>query len=523
MSENEGLLRSGAGDRGVNRNGDPMTASHPTPSKNRRSVPRVAIIGSGFAGLCMAIRLKQSGIESFTVLEKASRLGGTWRENTYPGCACDLMSFAYCYSFEQKTDWSRKWSPHDEILAYMDHCAEKYGILPHCRFDTEVQDARFDAEAGVWRIRAATRGGEVEEILAEVLVSGVGQLHRPVVPKIPGLDTFEGTWFHSAEWNHDVDLAGKRVGVVGNGASAIQFIPEIAREVEHLSVFQRSANWLAPRGDRPYTEAEKRRFTRHPWLAKAYRWFIWARQELMFLVMLGQPFLSKRWTQMCLDHLHEAVADPALREALTPDYPIGGKRILIHDDYFPALTRENVDLVTSPIERIEGRSVTTADGASHDFDVLIFATGFDTNAFLAPMTIEGLGGRVLAQEWKDGAEAYLGLSVAGFPNFFMMYGPNTNLGHNSIIFMIECQANYILQCIDEIRKRDLLYLDLRPETQRAFNHELHTRLARTAWAKVDHSWYKTDSGRITNNWSGPTIEYWWRTRKVEFRGYREVR
>jgi cation diffusion facilitator CzcD-associated flavoprotein CzcO len=499
-----------------------MAVSNSTASRARGATPRVAIIGSGFSGLCLAIRLKQSGIESFTILEKAKRLGGTWRENTYPGCACDLMSFAYCFSFEQKTDWSRKWAPHDEILGYMDHCAEKYGILPHCHFGTEVQAARFDSDAGVWRIRTARNGSEIEEIEAEILVSGVGQLHRPVAPKIPGLDSFEGSCFHSAEWKHDVDLTGKRVGVVGNGASAIQLIPEIAPEVEHLSVFQRTPNWLIPRGDRPYTEAETRRFTRFPWLTKLYRGLLWARQELLYSVMVGQSFFTRRWTQMSIDHMHESITDPALREALTPDYPIGAKRILIHDDYFPALARDNVRLVTSPIERVDGRDVLTADGASHRCDVLILATGFDTNAFLAPMAIEGLGGSLLEQEWKDGAEAYLGLTVAGFPNFFMMYGPNTNLGHNSILFMIECQANYILKCIDEIRDKGLRYLDLLPETQKSFNEALHRDLARTAWAKVDHSWYKTDAGKITNNWSGPTIEYWWRTRKPEFRGYREV-
>jgi cation diffusion facilitator CzcD-associated flavoprotein CzcO len=485
--------------------------------------PRVAIIGSGFSGLCMAIRLKQSGIESFTLLEKADRLGGTWRENTYPGCSCDIMAFAYCYSFEQKTDWSRKWVPHDEILGYLDHCAEKYGILPHCRFGIEVQAARFDAEAGVWRIRTARNGTEVEEFEAEILVSGVGQLHRPVVPKIPGLDSFEGQWFHSAAWNHDVDLSGKRVGVVGNGASAIQFVPEIAPEVEQMSVFQRSPNWLIPRGDRPYTEAEKRRYARLPWLAKLYRGFLWARQELLFSVMVGQRFFTRKWTQMSLDHMHESITDPVMREALTPDYPIGAKRILIHDDYFPALARDNVALVTSQIERIEGSSVITEDGQSQDFDVLIMATGFDTNSFLAPMAIEGLGGRMLEQEWKDGAEAFLGLTVTGFPNLFLMYGPNTNLGHNSIVFMIECQTNYILSCVEEIRRKHLLYLDVLPETQQRFNEKLQHDLDRTAWAKVDHSWYKTDSGKITNNWSGPTIEYWWRTRNVDFREYREVR
>jgi len=484
--------------------------------------PRVAIVGSGFSGLCLAIRLLRTGAGEPVILEKAERLGGTWRENTYPGAACDLMSFAYCFSFEQKTDWSRKWSPQPEILEYLDHCAEKYGVLPHVRFGTEVLGARFDEATGTWHVRTRCDGRE-ETLEADVLVSGVGQLHRPWTPEVPGLDAFAGATFHSAEWRHDVALAGKRIGVVGNGASAIQFIPEIAREAARVEVFQRTPNWIIPRGDRAYTEAEKRRFARHPWLAKLYRWLIWARQEALFFpVMVGHRWLSKRLEEFALENMREHVRDPELQEALTPDYPVGGKRVLIHDDYYPALARANVELVTSPIERADATGLVTADGRHHDFDVIVFATGFDTTHFLAPMRIEGRGGRVLDQEWKDGAEAYLGIAVAGFPNFFMMYGPNTNLGHNSIIFMIECQAEYVLQCVQRLGERGLRWLDLHPAVQRAFNQRLHRDLERTAWARTDHSWYKTAAGKITNNWSSTTLRYWWDTRKPDFGEYREV-
>lgn len=413
--------------------------------------------------------------------------------------------------------------PQAEILAYMDHCAEKYGILPHVRFGTEVVGARFDEEAGVWHIRTRRDGREGPEILAEVLVSGIGQLHRPAWPKIPGLETFEGETFHSARWRHDLDLTGRRVGVVGNAASAIQFIPEVAREVSHLSVFQRTPNWIVPRGDRAYTEAEKQRFTRHPWLAKLYRWLIWGRQELMFSVIRGNEWFARKWEEAAKANLYEHVRDPELRRALVPDYPVGGKRILIHDDYYPALARDNVELVTSPIDHAEPEGLVTEDGRRHDFDVIIMATGFDTNSFLAPLAIEGLDGRTLEKEWKEGAEAYLGIAVTGFPNLYLMYGPNTNLGHNSIIFMIECQANYILRCVKALGERGLRYLDLRPEVQRAFNEKLHEELSHTAWAKTDQSWYKTASGRITNNWSGTTTRYWWRTRRPDFGDYRQVR
>jgi cation diffusion facilitator CzcD-associated flavoprotein CzcO len=485
-------------------------------SRAPRPSPRIAILGAGFAGLGLAILLRKAGIECFTIFEKDERLGGTWRDNTYPGAACDLASFAYCFSFEQKTDWSRKWSPQAEILAYMEHCARKYGLLPHIRFGCEIAEARFDAEAGVWRLRT-TRGEEHE---AEVLVSGVGQLHRPVIPDLPGLETFEGPAFHSARWDHGVDLRGKRVGVVGNAASAIQFIPQLAPEVERLTVFQRSANWMLPRNDRAFSGREKWCFSHLPGLARLYRWWIWLRQEIFFYpVMRGGSWLSRRVEQLARQYIREHIADPELRRALVPDYPIGGKRILISDDYYQALARPNVRVVLSPIERVTREGIATRDGETHHFDALIFATGFDTNSFLAPMKIQAPDGRFLSDVWREGAEAYLGITVAGFPNLFLMYGPNTNLGHNSIIFMLECQAGYILSCLRQMRARGLAWIAPRRDVTDAWNRKLQAELARTVWARTDRSWYKTRAGRITNNWSGTTLEYWWRTRRADLGAY----
>ena len=482
-------------------------------------MPRILIIGAGFSGLCLAIQLKKAGFPDFTILEKADRLGGTWRENTYPGAACDVPSFLYSFSFEPKTDWSRKWSPQPEILAYMEHCAEKYAVLPHVRFGTEVASARFDAEAGVWNVR--TSAGE--SLQAEVLVSGVGQLHRPVLPDIPGLGDFEGVHFHSACWDHGVDLTGKRVAVVGSAASAIQFIPEIARTAGEVRVFQRTPNWMIPRGDRAYGEAEKQRFARLPWLARLYRWSLWLRAELLLYPMIR----GRRWAQRMFEkvgraYLRETIADPSLRKALTPDYPVGAKRVLISDDYYAALARDDVHLVTGSIERLTPTGIRTSDGALHEADVVIFATGFDTNAFLAPMKIEGLDGASLHGCWRDGAEAYLGLSVSGFPNFFMMYGPNTNLGHNSIIFMIECQTRYVIDCVKRIQRKELRYLDVRRDVVEAYNRQMQRELDETVWARIDSSWYKTSQGRITNNWSSSTFRYWWKTRQVDFGAYEEV-
>jgi cation diffusion facilitator CzcD-associated flavoprotein CzcO len=486
-------------------------------SRQQSTHPRVAIIGSGFGGICMAIRLKRAGIHSFTILEKAERLGGTWRDNTYPGAACDSPSFLYCFSFEQKTDWSRKWAPQAEILDYIEHCARKYDLLRHIRFGCEVAAARFDADAGLWRIR--TTNGETVE--AEVLVSGVGQLNRPAYPDLRGLDAFAGVAFHSARWDHGCDLTGKNVAVIGNAASAIQFVPRIAPAVKRLTVFQRSANWMIAKNDRPYREWEKRLYGRFPWLTRLYRWWLWLGYEMRFPLFRRNAFVSRLITRFSERNLREQVADAALQQALVPDYPIGGKRILISDDYYQTLNRDNVEVVTSPIDHVSGDAVVTRDGRRFPADVIIIATGFESTSFLAPMRIEGLGGRALADAWREGAEAYLGLSVAGFPNFFMLYGPNTNLGHNSILFMIECQTAYVMQCLAALEARGLKYLDVRSDVMRSYNDWLRTMLAGSVWARTGKSWYKQADGRITNNWSGTTVGYWWRTRRPDLGFYRQ--
>ncbi|HYR96883.1 MAG TPA: NAD(P)/FAD-dependent oxidoreductase [Candidatus Binatus sp.] len=477
--------------------------------------PRILIVGAGFGGLCMGIQLKRAGIHSFTILEKGSRLGGTWRDNTYPGAACDSPSFLYCFSFEQKTDWSRKWAPQAEILDYMEHCARKYELLAHIRFDTEVASARFDPDAAVWRVR--TVAGDTIE--AEVLVSAVGQLNRPSVPDLPGLERFRGVSFHSARWQHEHDLTGKNVAVVGNAASAIQFIPRIAPAVKRLHVFQRSANWMIAKNDRTYTEREKRLFARFPLLARLYRWWIYLMYESRFPVFRQNRLLARAMTRVAEKSMREQVSDPELQGVLLPDYPIGGKRILISDDYYQALGRPNVELVTSPITRVTDDSIATRDGRAFPADVLIIATGFESTSFLVPMKIEGLAGRPLEDVWYAGAEAYLGINVAGFPNFFMLYGPNTNLGHNSIIFMLECQVHYVMECIRTLAERDLAYIDVRPDVMRTYNERLQEVLEHTVWARTGKSWYKRADGRITNNWSSSTIAYCWKTRRPDLRLY----
>lgn len=489
---------------------DPTATSTARPTHN--SAPHIAIVGAGISGLCMGIQLKQAGITNFTIFEKSSDVGGTWLDNSYPGAGCDVPSHLYSYSFEPHPTWSRRYSPQSEILAYFQHCARKYGIYPHIRFRTELASARFDEPAGKWWLR--TTAGD--EVTANVLVSGVGQLNRPAYPTIPGLDTFAGSTFHSARWNHSYDLRGKRVGVIGTGASALQFIPQIAPEVAQLHVFQRSPNWVVPRNDYAYSASAKWAFANVPLLQRLYRLKIYLQLEKNFMAFHRGAWLAWLMKRGALAYLEAQVPDPALRRLLTPDYPIGCKRVLISDDFYSALVRPNVEVVADPIDHVTADSVVTRDGRTRSVDALIYATGFEATKFLAPMHIEGLGGAALEDAWRAGAEAHLGVSVAGFPNFFVLYGPNTNLGHNSIIFMIECQVGYVMQCLQRLMQDRLRYLDVKRDAMARYNDEVQRELANTVWTTACENWYKIESGRVVNNWSGFTLSYWSRTRHPNF-------
>lgn len=472
--------------------------------------PRIIIIGSGFAGICLGYYLSRAGLSDYIVLEKEPELGGTWRDNVYPGIACDVPSFLYCFSFEQKVDWSRKWAPGSEILAYMRHCAENFGIARHIRFSAEVAEASFDDDAKTWRVR--TTSGEAFE--ADFLVSAVGQLNRPALPQLPGLDTFAGVAFHSARWQRGCELDDKDVVVVGNAASAIQLVPHVAGRARKLSIVQRSANWMMERGDRAYTRFEQLVYGHVPFAAKVYRSWLWLAHELRFAVFRQNELAARLATRIASRYLDESIPDSDLRQALLPDYPIGAKRILLSDDYYATLLRSNVELVVDAADHVEPRALVTRTGRRLPADVMIFATGFESTAFLSPMQITGSGGRSLTDVWRCGAEAYLGITVSGFPNFFIMYGPSTNLGHNSILFMLECQSKYIVRCIRRVLEAGARALDVRGEAMRRYADRVQAELDQTVWAAVDRSWYKNAEGRIVNNWPGTTFSYWRATRRV---------
>jgi cation diffusion facilitator CzcD-associated flavoprotein CzcO len=477
--------------------------------------PSIAIIGTGFAGLGMAIRLKAAGYHDITIFEKAGDVGGCWRDNTYPGAACDVPSHLYSFSFEPKTDWSRRFAPQAEILQYLRDTADKYDLRRHIRFHTEVSTATFDEVAGSWHIELSD--GTSHD--ADVLIAAAGQLNRPAYPRIPGIDAFAGELFHSARWNHDYSLAGKKVAVIGTGASAIQFVPQIAPRVAELKLFQRDAAHVIPKPDYAYPRLARQAFRKIPGLQRLSRWATYWQLEPRAAAFTRFPQLMAPIKARFHRYLRKQVADKALRDKLTPNDPIGCKRILISNDYYGALVRPNVDVVTSGVTEIGSNGLVTADGEFHEVDAIILGTGFQATDLLAPMHITGRDGLVLRDAWRGGAEAYLGVSVAKFPNLFVLYGPNTNLGHSSIVFMLEAQIGYVMQAVQCLARGDAAWLDVRADVQDAFNTTLQKRIHATVWSQSCSSWYKTASGKNPINWPGFTFEYRRRTRRLNESDY----
>ncbi|WP_428385448.1 flavin-containing monooxygenase [Nevskia ramosa] len=468
----------------------------------------VAIIGTGFGGLGQAVYLKKAGIESFTIYEKGEDVGGTWRENTYPGAACDVPSHLYSYSFEPHYPWAYRYGKQAEILAYLKHVASKYGLRRHIRFGKEMTAADFDEARGLWTLRFAD--GSTAE--ANVLVSSVGQLHKPQIPKIPGAESFQGQTFHSARWRHDLDFAGKRVAVIGTGPSSVQFVPAIQPIVGHMDVYQRSPGWTVPKVDRKFNAFERFLLDKVPVLHTLDRKRIFWWFEFLGSALQRQSRFNKPATAIFRNAarflMNWQVKDPAMRAKLTPDYAIGCKRVLLSNEWLPALTAPNVDLVINGIREITATGVVANDGTHRQVDTIIYGTGFEATGFLAPMQITGRGGLSLNERWQGGAEAYMGMTVSGFPNLFILYGPNTNLGAGSIIYMLEAQAKYVTQAVQALKQKSLGWLDVKPGIIGDYNLMLRRRSKEDSVYETGcQSWYITADGRNTVSWVGYMNEY----------------
>jgi cation diffusion facilitator CzcD-associated flavoprotein CzcO len=453
----------------------------------------------------MAIRLKQAGIEDFVVLERAADVGGTWFANTYPGCQCDVPSNLYSFSFAPKHDWTHSYPEQPQILDYLRDCVERFGIGDRIRLSTELTEARWDGSS--WTIET----GSGDTLIARVLVAAPGLLSEPALPLIPGLDSFGGTIFHSARWNHEHDLTGEHVALLGTGATAVQIAPRIQPKVARLSVFQRTPPWVLPHPDREITERQKRLYQRVPLMQKLSRAAIYTVREGYVLGMVLQPRLLKIPETVAKMHMRRQVKDPALREKLTPKYSIGCKRILLSDDWYPTITAPNAELVTDRIERVDGDAIVTADGARREVDSIILATGFHPTDPPIARRLRDADGRTLAETWQGSPQAYVGTTVAGFPNLFLLYGPNLNLGHSSIVYMLESQIGYVMQALRAMGDR----LEVRRDVQEEWNRELQERLAGTVWDTGGcSSWYLDANGRDSVMWPDFTFRY--RRRVSEF-------
>ncbi len=478
---------------------------------------RVVIIGAGFGGIAAAVELRRHGIADITILERSPDYGGTWFHNTYPGCCCDVPSYLYSYSYAQRPDWSRLCSPQQEIYDYLHEVAGELGVESLITTGAAVTACSWDDAAGGWA--TTTENGDTYE--SDAIIIATGQLHQPSVPRIAGADTFKGHTFHSARWDHDYDLTGKRVAVVGTGASAVQFVPEIAPVVKTLTVYQRTGNWFLPRMNRPYPTAFKSLIQRVPVTQKLWRNFWFQYCELLTVGIRHPRLLGPILRGRSASFMRKQVPDPELRAKIWPSYTFGCKRILFSSYFLPTLARPNVELVTDAIQSMTPTGIVTADGGERDVDCVIWGTGFRTMDFMFPMEITGTQGRGLREAWGGGPHAHLGMMVPGFPSMFVMYGPNTNTSGGSIIFYLEAQAAYIRQALAQVERHGGGAIDVRPEVEAASDREVQSRFAGTAWTDC-HSWYHDDSGRIVTNWPGYMREYRQLTRELDPAEYRFV-
>ncbi|PTR16374.1 cation diffusion facilitator CzcD-associated flavoprotein CzcO [Nitrosospira sp. Nsp2] len=474
----------------------------------------VVILGAGVSGLCMGSALRRAGITSFVIVEKSAGIGGTWWDSTYPGAECDVRSHLYSYSFNLNPDWSQAYAPQREIHQYLARFAAKFDVLSHIRLNTTLTAARFDAQRGLWLLQLENG----HQLTANFFVCSAGPLSEPRHPAIPGLDKYKGRLFHSARWDHDYCFEGKRVAVIGTAASALQIIPRLALMVAKLYVCQRSPNWIIPRLSHKYAPWEKALFRIGP-IARAHRSFLYWFHELNRLSFNSGSLMARVGRALAEIHLRRQVPHKKLRDALRPGYPFGCKRVLLSNDYYPALTRSNVELITTPIDHIDQTGIVTIDEGRRDVDAIVCATGFDVRHVLTSMRIEGLDGCLLEQAWAGEPEAYRGVTVAGFPNFFMLLGPNTGQGHTSAILFIEAQVNYTLRCIQELGTQGKRYLVVKPAAMDRYNQELQKILRKSVWAADCRSWYKTESGKIIGIYPGFSFQYMRELERPRFDDY----
>ena len=484
---------------------------------NNASSYDIVILGAGFGGLGMAAQLKREGVENFVILERADRVGGVWRDNSYPGAACDTESHLYCYSFYPHLGVSKMYADRDELLGYLESMVEHFELDSHILLNSEVSLAQWDDKDGLWNFEIS----DGSQVSGRFFVPAWGQLNKPSIPFFKGLNEFSGDYFHSAQWNHEINLVGRKVASVGAAASAVQYVPEIAPMVEHLTVFQRSPNWIMPRNQIVFSENQLEDFKNNPSLFEESRRELHAFRENGFERTRQGTDAQKEGIEQALSHLENQVTDFELRKNLTPDYEFGCKRILRSDDYYPALMRDNVSLEVEPIQEFVSEGILTKDGKLHEAEVVIFGTGFESQAFQGDLEVLGRDGENLRNHWEDGAEAYLGICVPNFPNMFIIYGPNTNLNHNSIITMLEIQQKYIMQAVGELSMREGTSIEVKKNVFEKFNEKLQESMEASAFSSNCSSWYKNAAGKVINNWSGTVDEYQeiaskWRSEDFKF-------
>jgi cyclohexanone monooxygenase len=478
--------------------------------------PSVGIIGAGPGGLALGILLRKAGFREFTIFDREDGVGGTWRINTYPGLACDVKSHLYSYSFDLNPHWSRLWSGQPEILEYFERCAERYRLGAHLRLNTEIQSAQWDADCGTWRLTTAC--GEQHRF--DVVVSAVGLFTQPVMPDLVEDESFTGVVMHSSRWDHSLDLKDARVAVLGTGSTASQLVPELAKVARKVYSVQRSPTWILPKPDRPYTDRERWVLAHIPFAKRIYRTRLWLRSEANISVIENGSDKTQEFKGLALKMLESAVSDERLRRQLTPDHPLGCKRLVFSSEFIPVLTQPHVEVVSSPARTLRARSLVTEDGSELDVDVVVCATGYAAADYLGQIDVVGEGATSLREVWRDGAYAYMGMAVPGFPNFFMLYGPNTNVGSNSVIFMLEAQARYIVQALEHMRRKRLRYVALRQETMTKFMSKIDQWMRGTVWTTRCSNYFRAPNGRVVTQWPRSARAFWGMTRRFKAAEYR---